>query len=214
MIRHRPRNARVPLAACCQCLLAAVLLIAGCDKMEDNGRLKPLEKSAFFPDGRSSRELPEGVVPRSQAIAHVISPATPLPKPATEVPFEVTRQVLERGRERYDIYCAVCHNATGDGNGMIVRRGFTQPPSFHIDRLRQAPDLHYYNAMTNGFGAMYSYSDRIVPDDRWAITAYIRVLQLSQAAEVAKLPAEDQEKIKHAETAPTTKPAATPAAHH
>jgi hypothetical protein len=181
--------------------------------MEDNGRLKPLEKNDFFPDGRSSRELPEGVVPRNQAIPYVISPAVPLPKETQEIPFEVTRQVLERGRERYDIYCAVCHNATGDGNGMIVRRGFTPPPSFHLDRLRQAPDVHFYNAITNGFGAMYSYSDRVAPDDRWAITAYIRVLQLSQAAEVDHLPIGDRLKIEQAALPSTTKPS-TPAAHH
>lgn len=175
--------------------------------MENNGRLKPLEKNDFFPDGRSSRELPEGVVPRNQAIAHIISPPVPLPKETHEIPFEVTKQVLERGRERYDIYCSVCHNATGDGDGMIVRRGFTPPPSFHIDRLRQAPDVHYYNAITNGWGAMYSYADRIVPEDRWAITAYIRVLQLSQSAEIDKLPTSDREKITAAANAPATRPA-------
>ena len=185
--------------------------------MDFQDKWDPQEKVSFFADGRAMRPPVEGTVARGQLKDDDLlwrgrgfdgRFADQLPES-----IKLDAKLLERGRERYDIYCAVCHNATGDGDGMIVRRGFTRPPSFHIDRLRQAPDQHYYNAITNGFGAMYSYSDRIAPDDRWAITAYIRVLQLSQAAEVAKLPAEDQEKIKQAAMGPTTKPAGTPATH-
>jgi mono/diheme cytochrome c family protein len=102
---------------------------------------------------------------------------------AMSMPMKPTRQVLDRGRERYNIYCSPCHGRTGDGNGMIVQRGFPQPPSFHLDRLRTAADGHFYDVITNGFGAMYSYANRVKPDDRWAIAAYIRALQLSRNAD-------------------------------
>ena len=98
------------------------------------------------------------------------------------LPKPVTREMLARGRERFDIYCAVCHGATGDGNGMIVQRGFPKPPSLHDRGLRDAPIGHFFDVMTNGYGVMYSYAARVTPDDRWAIAAYIRALQLSQHA--------------------------------
>jgi mono/diheme cytochrome c family protein len=104
---------------------------------------------------------------------------------ATTFPQPVTRELIERGHERYDIYCSVCHGLTGDGLGMIVRRGFPPPPSFHQDRLRQAPPGHFYQVITNGFGVMYPYAARVEPADRWAIAAYIRALQLSQNATLA-----------------------------
>jgi cytochrome c553 len=107
-------------------------------------------------------------------------------------PMPVTRDVLERGRERYNIYCTPCHDRLGEGRGMIVQRGFPPPPSYHIDRLRQAPVGHFYDVMTNGYGTMYSYASRISPEDRWAIAAYIRALQLSQQIKVADLPEEDK----------------------
>ena len=105
------------------------------------------------------------------------------------MPIDVTRAVLERGRERYDVFCSPCHARTGDGDGMIVQRGFPRPPSFHLDRLRTAADGHYYDVITNGFGAMYSYANRVKPDDRWAITAYIRALQLSRSGDTPARPA-------------------------
>jgi mono/diheme cytochrome c family protein len=104
----------------------------------------------------------------------------------------VTRDVLARGRERYNIYCTPCHDRLGEGRGMIVQRGFPPPPSYHIDRLRQAPVGHFYSVITNGYGTMYSYASRISPEDRWAITAYIRALQLSQQAKVSDLPEDDR----------------------
>lgn len=105
------------------------------------------------------------------------------------IPFPVTREVLDRGHERYNIFCSPCHGQTGDGNGMIVQRGFPQPPSLHLERLRTAPDGHYYDVITNGFGMMYSYAARVKPTDRWAIAAYIRALQLSRNADAPVRPA-------------------------
>jgi mono/diheme cytochrome c family protein len=110
------------------------------------------------------------------------------------IPLPVTRQLLLRGEERYNIYCSPCHGRLGDGNGVLPQRGFPHPPSYHIDRLRQAPDGHFYDVITNGFGVMYSYAARVVPEDRWAITAYIRALQLSQDAPLQDLPAQEQNK--------------------
>jgi mono/diheme cytochrome c family protein len=114
---------------------------------------------------------------------------------ADQFPFPVTREVLERGRARYNIYCSPCHDYTGSGRGMIVQRGFPPPPSYHIERLRQAPAGHFFEVMTNGFGAMYSYSGRITPEDRWAIVAYIRALQLSQHATLDDVPAEARQQL-------------------
>jgi mono/diheme cytochrome c family protein len=112
-------------------------------------------------------------------------------------PFPITRAVLERGRERFDIYCSPCHGRTGEGNGMIVQRGFPPPPSYHIDRLRQAPVGHFYDVITHGYGIMYSYAARVDPADRWAIAAYIRALQKSQSATLAELPLDDRAKLEH-----------------
>jgi hypothetical protein len=113
----------------------------------------------------------------------------------TTFPVPVTREVLERGRERFDIYCSVCHGRTGEGNGMIVQRGFPIPPSYHIDRLRQAPVGHFFDVMTQGYGIMYSYAERVKPEDRWAIAAYIRALQLSQNIKLAELPPTERAKL-------------------
>lgn len=113
----------------------------------------------------------------------------------TSFPFPVTQKVLDRGKERFDIYCAPCHGRTGEGDGMVVRRGFSKPPSYHMARLREAPVGHYFDVITNGYGAMYPFAGKVEPEDRWAITAYIRVLQLSQNAEVSDVPADEQDKI-------------------
>jgi mono/diheme cytochrome c family protein len=115
--------------------------------------------------------------------------------PVNTFPTPVTMEMLERGQQRFDIYCAVCHGRTGEGNGMIVRRGFPTPPSFHIDRLREAPVGHFVEVINNGYGLMYSYASRVQPADRWAIAAYIRALQLSQHAGLADAPADEQAKL-------------------
>jgi mono/diheme cytochrome c family protein len=112
------------------------------------------------------------------------------------LPIALSREVLERGRERYNIYCAVCHGATGEGNGMIPQRGYPAPPSYHIDRLRQAPIGHFFDVMTQGYGIMYSYASRVAPEDRWAIAAYIRTLQMSRDARLGDVPPTERVKLK------------------
>lgn len=149
------------------------LLLSGCEQdMADQPKYEPLEAAAIFPNDQSARTLVEGTVARDAVIE---------PRPERS-PLPMTEAVLKRGRERYDIYCAPCHGRAGDGEGMIPERGFPGPPSYHTDRLRNAPDSHYYDVITNGFGVMFSYANRVAPEDRWAIVAYIRTLQLSQHA--------------------------------
>src|SRR4051812_46174764 len=148
--------------------------------MKDQPKFRPLDPSSFFSDGRSAR------MPVSDTIARGHLPKEKPP---------VTSALLARGRERYDIFCAVCHGRTGDGQGMIVKRGFPAPPSYMEKRLKKASANHFYAVITNGYGKMYSYSDRIPPEDRWAIIAYIRALQLSQDAQISQLPSEDQTQL-------------------
>ena len=169
-------------------LIIFVFWAIGCDEgsMTNNGRVKPHEPVRFFADADSSRVLPEGTVSRDMPFPGVIP---------DNFPFAITRKDLLRGQERYNINCSVCHGYVGDGDGMVVRRGFTKPPSFHIDRLRQAPPGHIVQVISNGFGAMYSYSDRVNMDDRWRIAAYIRALQLSQHAEAKSLPPQDRQEV-------------------
>jgi len=114
---------------------------------------------------------------------------------AEAFPFPVTREILDRGRERFDIYCTPCHGLSGDGDGMIVQRGFRRPPSLHIDRLRAAPAGHFFDVITNGFGVMYPYDYRVAPRDRWAIVAYIRALQLSRQASISEVPAAERRRL-------------------
>jgi mono/diheme cytochrome c family protein len=171
-------------------LLLLVLPLAACENMQDQPRYDPLEASAFFPDGRSARPLVPGTVPRG-ALAEepaFYSGVDEDDSLLNENPLPITLELLERGRERYDIYCSPCHGIDGYGEGMIVVRGFPPPQSFHIDRLRQAPDGYYFFVISNGFGRMFSYDYRIKPHDRWAIVAYIRALQLSQFAEEQDVP--------------------------
>jgi hypothetical protein len=118
--------------------------------------------------------------------------------PVDTFPYPITREILERGQERYNIFCAPCHALTGNGDGMIVARGFSPPPSFHTDRLRDAPVGHFYDVITNGYGRMYSYAARVYPTDRWAIVAYIRALQLSQNATIEDVPPEERQGLEGA----------------
>ncbi len=203
----RPRRvARTLLLTTC------LLLAAGCRQdMHDQPKFKPLRPNAMFDDGGSARPLVEGTVPRASARDESFRPSwlvTPKPtavletndvSKVTQFPIPVTAQVLDRGEDRFNIYCAVCHGRVGDGRGMIVQRGFRQPPSYHIDRLRSAPIGHFYDVVTNGFGAMPSYDDQITPRDRWAIIAYIRALQLSQHAPVSDVPSENRGKLEGGE---------------
>lgn len=181
-------------------LAAAGLLLgslAGCRQdMHNQPRYRPLRSSSFFGDARASRPLVPGTVARGQLRDDpAFYDGKVNGQPVAFFPVEVTRATLERGRERFDIYCAPCHSRTGDGDGMIVRRGYLRPPSFHIDRLRQAPPGHFYTVITNGLGGMPDYAQQIAPADRWAIVAYIRALQLSQNAPLSDVPASEQPKL-------------------
>jgi hypothetical protein len=182
-------------------VLGAIVLLAvvvGCrQEMYDQPKYQPLEKSSFFSDSRSSRPVVEGTVARGMldAVAAPIPPGGAPSQLATTLPMPLTRELVFRGRERYDIFCSPCHDRTGAGEGMVVRRGYRPPPSLHIDRLRDAPIGHFYDVMTRGLGAMPDYAQQIPPSDRWAIAAYVRALQLSQRAVVADVPREERLKL-------------------
>jgi len=191
--------------------------------MQDQPKMKPYRGTSFFGDGLSSRQPIEGTIPRGQLRTDTEyytgkkaraagATATPATQPATGAqantfpddvdtfPFPVTNEVVDRGRERYNIFCSACHGLTGNGDGMVVRRGFRRAASFNDDRLRQAPVGHFFDAITNGWGAMPSYASQIPVQDRWAIITYIRALQLSQQNNAAA----------SASPAPQTSPAASP----
>jgi mono/diheme cytochrome c family protein len=173
-------------------LLAFLALGAGCRQdMHDQPKYIPLRQSPFFGDERSARPLVAGTVPRGHlnedALLHTgkVGHAD-----ATVFPFPITDQTMARGRERFDIYCSPCHGRTGQGDGMVVRRGFRHPPTFHQDRLRNAPVGQLFDVITNGFGAMPDYAAQIRAEDRWAIIAYVRALQLSEHATLTDVPAD------------------------
>lgn len=171
---------------------------AGCRRdMFQQPFSKPLGSSDFFQDNHmASRPLIQYTVARGHLDEDDAFYSGKIGTNLVETfPFPITRAVLERGRERFDIYCSPCHGRTGEGNGMIVQRGFPPPPSYHIDRLRQAPVGHFYDVITHGYGIMYSYAARVDPADRWAIAAYIRALQKSQSATLAELPLDDRAKL-------------------
>ena len=177
-----------------------LFFIAGCDHLhQDMGnqpKNKPLSPSDFFADGRSVRTPVENTVSRSSMDNDQLM----VTKDSTNVPMPVNDALLERGQERYRIFCSPCHGTQGDGTGMIVMRGMNRPPTYHQDRLRQAPNGYIYDVITNGFGQMYNYAAQVPPRDRWAIVAYVRALQLSRNARVADLPAEDREKLNSGDT--------------
>jgi hypothetical protein len=189
---------RVLLAACA---LAGFLFAGGCrylkQDMANQPKTLPLSPSDFFEDGRSERPLLENTVARGS----LADDAFFVPKESNAFPLPVNQELLERGQERFKIFCTPCHGLQGDGNGMISMRGMKHPPSYHQDRLRQAPNGYFYDVITDGFGAMYGYSAQIPPRDRWAIIAYLRALQLSRSAKVADLPEELREKLNHSTSA-------------
>jgi hypothetical protein len=173
-------------------MLLAIALFSGCRlDMHVQPRVNPLAKSDFFPDQRGARPLEEGTVARGQLHEDTYFYSGKIGNnPGDYMPFPVTKEVLERGRERFNIYCSPCHSPLGDGNGFIPSRGFARkPPSYHIPRLQKAPLGYFYDVITNGFGIMADYSSQIPPRDRWNIVAYIRALQLSQNATKADVPA-------------------------
>ena len=182
------------------------LIASGCGvrfDMQDQPRYKPYKKSEWYKDGRASRELPGGTVARGQLrdnkgfyTGKIDNPTTAAPETTIdangntlvtsfpnaieEFPIPVTKELVDRGQERYNIYCIVCHGPIGAGDGMIVRRGFSKPPTYHDERLRNAPVGHFFDVITNGWGKMSGYAYQVQPADRWAIAAYIRALQVSQ----------------------------------
>lgn len=172
---------------------AALCMLAGCEvnpkrrgefqaiSMWNQSRLKPLEESPMLPGRSSAEPLVPGTVARGAPPADATL-VTGLSggKLATRFPFPVTEAVVKRGQDRFNVYCAPCHGRLGDGQGMIVKRGFPPPPDYAIARLRKAPVGHFYDVITNGYGAMYSYASRVPPKDRWAIAAYIRALQAAR----------------------------------
>lgn len=164
----------------------------GCRQdMHDQPRYEPMEANDFFEDGRASRPSVSGTVARGElrADAHFYQGKVG-GELAEALPFPLTREVVERGQQRYDIYCSPCHGRVGDGKGTVAQRGFEDPPptSYHIERLRTAPLGHFYDVITNGSGRMLSFNDRVKPRDRWAIASYIRALQVSQAVSMEELP--------------------------
>ena len=182
------RRFRLPVLA------IAGLALAGCSRldMQDQPKYKPQRPSDFFVDGRSGRPELDGTIARGQLNEDVAyyEGKDAANKDITEFPVAVDKAVIQRGQNRYDIYCAPCHGRLGNGMGMVVQRGFKQPPSYHIDRLRNAPVGHYFDVITNGYGAMLNYSQQVQVRDRWAIVAYIRALQFSQNVNAADLPTE------------------------
>ena len=173
----------------------ALLFTTGCDNlrqdMASQPKNKPLSPSEFFPDGRSERPLLENTV----AHGSIANDDLFVPKDSNNFPLPINLELLERGQERYNIFCSPCHGLQGDGNGMVAMRGMKHPPSYHEDRLRQEPNGYIYDVIGNGFGQMFGYSAQIPPRDRWAIIAYIRALQFSRNARVSELPAELSEKL-------------------
>jgi mono/diheme cytochrome c family protein len=160
--------------------IAALELLTGCEdqSMRVQKRYAVYASAQLWSDGTSARPLPPGTVAQSDRARNA----------ASATPPTITQGLIERGQERYDIFCTPCHGYDGKGDGMIVRRGFPKPPSYHTDRLRAAPARYLFDVITNGYGVMYAYGARVPPEDRWAIIAYIRALQLSQHTQVADVP--------------------------
>ena len=164
--------------------------------MHDQPKLEAYEGSGFFRDGRAMRPSVPGTVARGRLDEddHFFRGRVD-GEPAKTFPFAITLETLTRGRERFDVFCAPCHDRTGYGNGVIVERGMRRPPSLHVDRLRAAPPGYVFDVITNGFGAMFDYSDRISPADRWAIVAYVRALQQSQNATLEEVPPAERARL-------------------
>jgi len=179
-------------------LAFTALLFFGCaddlrQDMATQPKNRPLSPSDFFTDGRSERPLIENTVAHGAIDNDVYNVSKEFPGfPAA---IKLDEKLLTRGEDRYKIFCTPCHGLQGDGQGMIAMRGMKHPPSYHIDRLRQAPNGYFYDVITNGFGSMYSYSERISPADRWAIIAYVRALQLSRNAKAGDLSADLRQKL-------------------
>jgi mono/diheme cytochrome c family protein len=174
-------------------------IVAACrPDMMNQPKAKPLSESDFFSNQANARPIPPHTVEwksarENDAFYTGLTNGTYV----TELPVKLTPALLARGRERFEAMCAECHDRTGSGNGMVVLRGFPQPPSYHVPRLRNAPIGHFFDVITNGYGVMYSYATRVEPEDRWAIAAYIRALQLSQNANTSDLTVAERQKLEN-----------------
>jgi mono/diheme cytochrome c family protein len=184
-------------------LTLSAILSFGCRQdMHDAPRYDPYEASAILPNGSSAQPLVAGTVPRAQTAGAVLDEDELLNTGklngnlAEVFPFPITRADLDKGEERFNIYCSPCHSRTGEGNGMVVQRGYRQAANFHIDRLRTMPIGYFVDVMTNGFGAMPDYRMQLTPADRWRVAAYVRALQLSRTATESDVPAADREQLK------------------
>ena len=182
------------------CLLLAagcLLLVAGCrQQMAETGREKPLDQSAFFDDRRVARPLVPGTVARGQVKADAaFYTGKTRDGLVDQLPVPLTQELLARGRDRYEVFCTPCHGRVGTGEGAVTKRGMRPPPSYHIQRLREAPVGHFFDVMTNGFGIMPDYAVQVPPADRWAIATYIRVLQVSQGIPAAELTPDERAKL-------------------
>ena len=206
-MRHRSPLTRLGVTA-----VLALAVAPGCRQdMHDQPKYQPLEASTFFDDGRASRPRVPGTIARGRLDDDALYVTGKMDTGLSDVfPAPVTRAMLERGHQRFDIYCTPCHDRAGTGRGMIVLRGYKQPSSFHEDRLRTMPPGYFFDVMSNGFGVMPSYAAQVPIDDRWAIAAYIRALQLSQHASLAEVP-DDQREALMKGAGPATPPA--PPAH-
>lgn len=193
-----PRNQS--LRPLCLCGFILLLAMAGCRQdMYNQPKAKTDSATEFFKNGTSAQPIPPHTVEyRSARQNDAFSTGLTNGVLVAQLPMRLTPALLERGRERYDIYCAVCHGMSGEGNGEIVQRGFPAPPTYHSERLRNAPIGHFYDVITNGYGVMYSYASRVEPADRWAIAAYIRALQLSQHVKASELPPNEQKQLERA----------------
>jgi mono/diheme cytochrome c family protein len=193
----------------------AVLLATGCRQdLFDQAKVKPLAKSDFFADTMGARPRVPGTVAREHLDedGSMMTGIGPDGAYLAQLPVPLTPQLLAHGRERFDIFCSPCHGRTGDGRGMIVQRGFKQPSSYHTDRLRAQPVGYFYNVMTNGFGQMASYASQVPVNDRWAIAAYVRALQVAHASPASRLAEGDRKGL--AESEAPAKPAAPAHGEH
>ncbi|MGB8475884.1 MAG: cytochrome c [Candidatus Acidiferrum sp.] len=183
---------RMPKALAFLCALACLPFLTGCRQdMADQPKNTPLSPSSFFEDGRSERPLIDNTVPRGS----LADDALFIPKNSNAFPLPLTKQLMDRGEQRFKIFCTPCHGLQGDGNGMVVMRGMKRPPTYHQPRLREVPNGYIFDVITNGFGVMQGYSAQIPPRDRWAIVAYVRALQLSRNAPVSELPEDLRQKL-------------------
>lgn len=192
-------------------IIISALLFTGCElrqAMYDQARIKPLGQSDFFKDGQGARPLVEGTIP----VGHLredelLYRGNENGKLSERFPFPITEADLKNGRTQFEVFCSVCHGYTGIGNGMIVQRGFRQPPDLHEDRLREAPVGHIFNTITNGMNTMPAYGKMIPVKERWQIVAYVKVLQASQGVRVGDLDAEERKRLEESEAAAESKAA-------